>query len=107
MVHLLTVGGTFQAKVISARLGSVGIVTSLRGGGDGPYPMGDVQVLVDESDLELARQLLLADEVEAVYEGRSGRGRGERTRAGVRALLRQPWVAVVAIVFIAVATSVA
>jgi hypothetical protein len=97
MVHLLTVGGAFQAKVLAARLGSVGIVTSLRGGVDGPYPMGDVQVLVDESDLELARQLLLADEVEAVYDDGAGRRR--------RSLALSPWVAVLAIVTLAVVTS--
>jgi hypothetical protein len=97
MVHLLTVGGAFQAKVLAARLGSVGIVTSLRGGVDGPYPMGDVQVLVDESDLALARQLLLADEVEAVYDDRAG-GR-------TRSLASTPWVAVLAVVTLAVATS--
>jgi hypothetical protein len=103
MVHLLTVGGAFQAKVISARLGSVGIVTSLRGGVDGPYPFGDVQVLVDESDLELARQLILADQVEAVYEGRPGR---ERATPSLRSVLLHPWVAVTAIVLLAVDSSV-
>ena len=101
MVHLLTVGGAFQAKVVAARLGSVGIVTSLRGGVDGPYPMGDVQVLVDESDLELARQLLLADQVEEVYEdGRPDRGQG-------RVLGMRPWVAVAAIVLVAMASTLA
>jgi hypothetical protein len=103
MVHLLTVGGAFQAKVVSARLGSVGIVTSLRGGVDGPYPMGDVQVLVDESDLELARQLLLADQVEEAYDD----GRGDRRGGGGRVLGMRPWVAVVAIVLVALASTMA
>jgi hypothetical protein len=94
----VTVGGAFQAKVLAARLGSVGIVTSLRGAVDGPYPMGDVQVLVDESDLELARQLLLADQVEAVYEGRSGRVRRRDGLVG-------PGVAVAAVVCVAVLSS--
>jgi hypothetical protein len=102
MVHLLTVGGAFQAKVIAARLGSVGIVTSLRGGVDGPYPMGDVEVLVDAEDAALARQLLLADQVEAVYED----GRSTASR-GARLLGMRPWVAVLAIVLVAVASSLA
>jgi hypothetical protein len=58
----------FHARVLAARLGSEGIVTQLRGGIDNPYPMGDVEVLVAEADLELARDLLLADEVEAAFE---------------------------------------
>ena len=99
MVHLLTVGGAFQAKVVAARLGSVGIVTSLRGGVDGPYPMGDVEVLVDADDEDLARQLLLADEVEAVYDKR-------RTAVGrMRGL--HPWLAVAGIVVVAVVSSLA
>ena len=97
MVHLLTVGGAFQAKVVAARLGSVGIVTSLRGGVDGPYPMGDVQVLVDESDLDLARQLLLADQVEEVYEDGPGSAR--------RGRWLRPWMLVTAIVLVAVVSS--
>ena len=75
MVHLLTVGGAFQAKVLAARLGSEGIVVSLRGGVDGPYPVGDVGVFVDADGFDLARQLVLADEVEAAFVPvvRSGR----------------------------------
>ena len=98
MVHLLTVSGAFQGKVVAARLGSVGIVTSLRGGVDGPYPMGDVEVLVDADDAELARQLLLADQVEAVYEGRPGRGRR-------KVALSVPLVATLAMVLAAVVSS--
>ena len=100
MVHLLTVGGAFQAKVVAARLGAVGIVTSLRGGVDGPYPMGDVEVLVDADDEDLARQLLLADEVEAVYDGRR-RVPGRRMRG------LHPWLAVAGIVLVAVVSSLA
>jgi hypothetical protein len=54
--------------VLAARLGSEGIVTQFRGGIDNPYPMGLVEILVDEDDLELAQALLLADEVEAAFE---------------------------------------
>jgi hypothetical protein len=59
---------SFHARVIAARLGADGIVTQLRGGVDGPYPIGDVSVWVSEEDAESARELLLADEVEAVFD---------------------------------------
>ena len=63
----MRVSDGFEARVIAARLGSEGIVTRLRGGIDTPYPMGDVEVLVAEEDLEVARELLLADEVESAF----------------------------------------
>ena len=66
-VAIVRVGDGFSARVIAARLGSEGIVTQLRGGIDTPYPMGDVEVLVAEEDLEVARELLLADEVESAF----------------------------------------
>jgi hypothetical protein len=69
MVPLVTLGSAFQARVLAARLGSEGIVTSLQGAVDGPYPVGDVTVQVDAEDVELARQLLLADEVEDAFGG--------------------------------------
>jgi hypothetical protein len=68
MVHLRTVHHVFHARVIAARLGADGIVTQLRGAVDGPYPVGDVSVWVAEADLECARELLLADEVEAALD---------------------------------------
>ena len=79
VVPLIRVPDAFHARVLVARLGSEGIVTQLRGGIDSPYPMGDVEVLVDEQDLDLARELLLADEVEAAFDddlGVSRVGRG-------------------------------
>ena len=75
MVHLLTVGGAFEAKVLAARLGSEGIVVTLQGGVDGPYPVGDVGVFVDADGFELARRLVLADEVEAAFVRSSSDGR--------------------------------
>jgi hypothetical protein len=105
MVPLLTVGGAFQAKVVAARLGSEGIVTWLRGGVDGPYPFGDVEVLVDVDDVELARQLLLADQVEAVYDGRAATAPRRPGRSRVGALARHPWAAVLAIVVMTVLSS--
>jgi hypothetical protein len=68
MVRLATVQSGFEAKVLAARLGAEGIVWELRGGVDGPYPMGPVTVLVDEHDLDVARELLLVDEVESSFE---------------------------------------
>ena len=66
MVPLVTVANAFQARVVAARLGSVGVLAQLRGG-DGPYPLGDVRVEVPDDELDFARQLLLADEVEAAF----------------------------------------
>ena len=68
MVRLATVSHTFHARVIAARVGAEGIVTELRGSVDGPYPMGDVSVYVPETDLPVAQELLLADEVESAFD---------------------------------------
>lgn len=68
MVHLRTVSTAFHARVIAARLGADGIVTQLRGSVDGPYPIGDVSVWVTEADADSAKELLLADEVEAAFD---------------------------------------
>ena len=68
MVRLATVRSTFHAREIAARLGAEGIVTELRGNVDGPYPVGDVHVFVDEDQLPDAQELLLADEVEAAFD---------------------------------------
>jgi Putative prokaryotic signal transducing protein len=67
MVHLTRVDGTFAANVLAARLGAEGIVWELRGASS-VYPMGRVEVLVDEEDVERARELLLLDAVEAVFD---------------------------------------
>lgn len=70
MVPVATAHSGFEAKVLAARLGSDGIVWQFRGGNpDGVYPVGDVEVLVREDDLALARELLLSDAVEAALEG--------------------------------------
>ena len=68
MVLLRTVPTGFHARVLAARLGSEGILAQLRGPVDGPYPIGDVMVYVGEDDLDVARDLLLADEVEAAFD---------------------------------------
>ncbi len=70
MVHLTTVGSMFEARVVMARLGADGIVTQLRGAGDGPYPLpGPVEVLVVVDQAREARELMLADQVEALFDG--------------------------------------
>jgi len=81
-VHLTTVAGSFHAKVIAARLGAEGVATELRGYSDGPYPLPSmVDVLVPEGQLALAREILLADAVDAVFlEGSPPRRRREPAR---------------------------
>ena len=68
MVRLATVGTSFHARVIAARLGSEGIVTDLRGNVDGLYPVGDVHVYVDQEDLAEAQEILMIDEVESAFD---------------------------------------
>lgn len=80
MVPLVRVGDAFHARVLAARLGSEGIVTQLRGGIDTPYPTGHVEVLVSEDDLDDARQLLLADDLEAALEPAADRSTAPRDR---------------------------
>lgn len=97
MVHLLSVGSTFHARVVAARLGSDGILTELRGAVDGPYPgMGEVRLYVGEDDLPVARELLLADEVESAFED-------ELDPAWRRVPAVPSWLAVVAVFLVATA----
>jgi hypothetical protein len=71
MVHLTTASSPFHARVLVARLGAEGIVTTTRGGADGTYPLGGlVEVLVEEDDAEVARSLLRADAEAADLERR-------------------------------------
>ena len=96
MVHLLSVHDAFHARVIAARLGSDGILTQLRGAVDGPYPvLGEIRVYVDEEDLPVARELLLADEVESAFE-QPAPVPHERRASGVPV-----WVAIVVVVLLA------
>jgi len=100
MVRLATVQSGFEAKVMAARLGAEGIVWELRGGVDGPYPMGPVHVLVDEDDLDVARELMLADEVESAFEQSQG---FEQPRGTSRPTILM-WVALAAVVVVAAST---
>ena len=58
MVRLTTCADAFEARLVAARLGSEGVVWSLRGGHDGPLALGTVDVLVDLDDLEVAQEVL-------------------------------------------------
>lgn len=67
MVHLTTVGDAFHGRVVMARLGADGILAELRGAVGATYPLaGLVEIYVDAQEAEAARQLLLADAVDAV-----------------------------------------
>jgi hypothetical protein len=68
MVPVATAATPFEANVIAARLGAEGLLWELRGNVGGPFAIGPVQVLVAEDDADVARELLLVDEVEAVFE---------------------------------------
>jgi hypothetical protein len=68
MVPLAVVGSLFEARVMMARLGADGFLTSSHGGGDDTYPLpGPVQVFVVADQVDEARELLLADQVEALF----------------------------------------
>jgi hypothetical protein len=95
MVRLMTAEDAFGAKVVVAQLGVEGIVWELKGGVDGPYPFGPVQVYVPEADLAEARAVLAAtapldadrdeqdelDELEAAWSRRSRRNAISATAA--------------------------
>jgi hypothetical protein len=66
MVPLVCQVSMIEAGVLAARLGAEGIVWEHRGASS-VYPVGYVDVLVAADDLPLARELLLADEIEAVF----------------------------------------
>jgi hypothetical protein len=69
MVPLVVTASAFEAQVLCARLGADGILTQMRGAAQGPYPLpGLVTVLVEADHVDDARQLLLVDEVEAVFD---------------------------------------
>ena len=69
MSLLTTVGGSFRAHVLQARLESEGIDAQLRGAVDGPYgltvgDMARVDVYVPAEQLDDAKYVLLVDEVD-------------------------------------------
>jgi hypothetical protein len=69
MQHLTTVVGTVQGHLVVGRLRTEGVEAVMSGTGDGPYPFpSEVEILVPESQLALAREVLLANAVEAVFD---------------------------------------
>ena len=68
MVRLTTCADGFEARLVAARLGSEGVVWSLRGAHDGPLAFGTVDVLVDADDLEVAQEVLGLAAVDAEPE---------------------------------------
>jgi hypothetical protein len=83
MVRVATASGPFEAKLLAARLGADGILWELRGGADGIYPMGPIDVLVAADDADIARVLLLPD---ADFDAGAGTSPddGHRRQAGRR-----------------------
>jgi hypothetical protein len=104
MTRLTWVSGSFHAQVLVARLASEGIDARLTGSVDGPYgiTVGDlarVDVLVPDSQLEDARYVLLADEVDASMGAPSewwDAGTPPRRRA------RWPWIVALVVLVAAV-----
>ena len=104
MTRLTWVSGSFHARVLVARLASEGIDARLSGSVDGTYgiTVGDlarVDVLVPDSQLEDARYVLLADEVDAALGAPT-----EWWDAGVapRHRARWPWVVAALVLLTAV-----
>ncbi|HLM64374.1 MAG TPA: hypothetical protein VK306_08765 [Acidimicrobiales bacterium] len=56
---MTTVANPLTARILAAQLGAEGVVWQLRGADD-LYPVGPVELLVDETDLEVAREVLTA-----------------------------------------------
>jgi Putative prokaryotic signal transducing protein len=73
MARLTTVGGSFAARVLQARLEDEGLTVELRGNVDSPYAftvgaMSTVDVFVPEHDLEDAKLVMLVTEVDSVLD---------------------------------------
>ena len=97
MARLTTVGGSFAARVLQARLEDEGLTVELRGNIDSPYAftvgaMSRVDVYVPEHDLEDAKLIMLITEVDSVLDLPPQRDR-PTDRLGDRAL----WLVLVAI----------
>ncbi|MEL7208719.1 MAG: hypothetical protein AAGK32_10910 [Actinomycetota bacterium] len=68
MLAVASAANEIQAQIIGARLGAEGFVWELRPTVGAPYSVGAVEVLVESERLAEARELLLADEVESVFD---------------------------------------
>ena len=110
MVRLITAEDAFDAKVVVAQLGVEGILWELKGGVDGPYPFGPVQVFVAEADLDAGPGVLAStapldadrdeqdelDDLEAVWSTAPQpphRAVGRRGARSARAAWRPSWSA--------------
>jgi hypothetical protein len=78
MVPLTTAANPVAARIIAAHLGAEGIVWELRGNVDGPYPVGPVEVLVAEEDLDVARQVVVEEEPEEIGGAHDELGRAPK-----------------------------
>jgi hypothetical protein len=102
MAPLTWVTGAFRAQVLAARLESEGIDAQLRGALASPYgltvgDMARVDVFVPEDQLDDARYVLLADEVDATLAAPT-----DWWDAGTdREPRRRPWVLWVAATLLA------
>ncbi len=102
MTRLTTVGGSFAARVLQARLEDEGLTVALRGCVDGPYAftvgaMGGVEVFVAEDDLEDAKLILLVNEVDSALDP-SPRRTHRPSRWGERAF----WMILVVIILLGI-----
>jgi hypothetical protein len=102
MTRLTTVGGSFAARVLAARLTDEGLLVELRGCVDSPYQftvgdMSRVDVFVAEGDLEDAKLILLVNEVDSVLDLPPQR-EGPASVWGDRAF----WVILVAVVLLGI-----
>jgi hypothetical protein len=86
LVYLTTVVGTVAGQLVVGRLQAEGIAAAASGPPDGPYPFPiELDVLVPAGDLARAKEILLADAVEASFDelgGRSAPRRARRTPTG-------------------------
>ncbi len=98
MVRVATARDSFEARIIAARLGADGIVWELRGAVDGPYPIGEVQVLVEAGEVNVARALLTV-EAEG-FDVRAGVDGDVDDSAPVPAAMRSSWLAVLALALV-------
>jgi hypothetical protein len=88
LVHLTTVVGSFRGRVIEARLAAEGVTAQLEGLSEGPYPLPcEVDILVRADQLDIAREILLADAVDAAFD--EMRTRPPRRRRRRRSRLRR------------------
>ncbi len=103
LTQVTSVNGAFRARVLKARLESCGIDARLTGALDGVYgftvgDMARVDVYVPEEQLDDARYVLLAGEVDAAMAAPS-----EWWDSGVEARQRARWPWMVALTLVIVA----